>query len=525
MARTELNPIDRLVAYFSPGSGLRRLSARATLNTISASNRAHEAAEPGRMRKTYGQDPGPNAIVGQGAAFLRAQARHMERNGDIGRGIIRTLVDNVVGPNGIGVEFQPRRMDGSINTEYAAALQSVYAEWRQKPEVTRTYTDAAAQRMKARHWLRDGEMFVQHIIGPVAGLQHSTRVPYSVEMIDADFCPLDLSPDETLVQGIERNAWGAPLAYWFYKGNPKESLSLASGKSGMKRVDAARISHLARRDRIGQMRGISELASVFNRLQDIKEYEDSERIAAKVAAALTAYIKKNSSDEGYNPGDRAIDPTTGVPAPRNLTLAPGMIIDGLAVGEEIGLIDSSRPNPNVVTFRQGQLRATAAGVGTSYSSIAKSYDGTFSAQRQELVESWISYATLTDEFVGQDVAPQVSNFIMACHLSGVVPMPKDLKPGTWNDALYIAQSMPWIDPLKEANAFVTLVKAGFASEVEVLRKRGVNPRDMLEQIRAWRKDVKGADEPLVFNSDAAHDKTPAAEDAPDTEPRELAAKQ
>jgi lambda family phage portal protein len=524
MATPTMNAIDRLVAFVSPANGLRRLSARATLNAIKASNRAHEAADPGRMRKTYGQDPGPNAIVGQGAAFLRAQARHMERNGDIGRGIIRTLVDNVVGPNGIGVEFQPRRMDGSIHTEYAAALQSAYAEWRQKPEVTRTYTDAAAQRMKARHWLRDGEVFVQHIIGPVAGLQHSTRVPYSIELIDADFCPLDLSPDETLVQGIERSAWGAPLWYWFWKGNPKESLSLASGKSGMKRVDAARISHLARRDRIGQMRGISELASVFNRLQDIKEYEDSERIAAKVAAALTAYIKKNS-DEGYNPGDRAIDPTTGVPAPRNLTLAPGMIIDGLAVGEEIGLIDSSRPNPNVVTFRQGQLRATAAGVGTSYSSIAKSYDGTFSAQRQELVESWVSYATLTDEFVGQDVAPQVSNFVMACHLSGVVLMPKDLKPGTWNDALYIAQSMPWIDPLKEANAFVTLVKAGFASEVEVLRKRGVNPRDMLEQIRAWRKEVKGADEPLVFNSDAAHDKAPAPEEAPETEPRELAAQQ
>lgn len=524
MKGQHLNTIDRLVAWLSPANGLRRLSARATLNQISAGGRAHEAAETGRSRKTFGQDPGPNQIVGQGAAFLRSQARHMERNSDLARGIIRTLVDNVVGPNGIGVEFQPRHPDGSIHQEYAAALQSAYAEWRQRPEVTRTYTDSAAQRMKARHWLRDGEVFVQHIIGPVAGLQHSTRVPYSLELIDADLCPLDLSDGDNLVQGIERSAWGAPLFYWFYKGNPKETLSLASGKSGLKRVDAARISHLARRDRLGQMRGLSELASVFNRLQDIKEYEDSERIAAKVAAALTAYIKKNSQ-EGYNPGDRTIDPDTGVPAPRNLTLAPGMIIDGLAVGEEIGLIDSSRPNPNVVTFRQGQLRATAAGVGTSYSSIAKSYDGTFSAQRQELVESWVSYATLTDEFVGQDVAPQVANFVMACHLSGVVPMPKELKPGTWNDALYIAQSMPWIDPLKEANAYVTLVKAGFASEVEVLRKRGVNPRDMLEQIRAWRAEVNGAAHPLVFNSDAAHDTAGPAGAPAETDPREVAAQQ
>jgi capsid protein len=67
---------------------------------------------------------------------------------------------------------------------------------------------------------------------------------------------------------------------------------------------------------------------------------------------------------------------------------------------------------------------------------------------------------------------------------------------------------------------VELVKAGFASEVEVLRKRGVNPRDMLEQIRTWRREVKGADEPLIFSSDAANDKgvVPRAEPAPPPPP-------
>lgn len=491
-----MNAFDRLVSIFSPAAGLQRIRARAVLDEVVAHGKAHEAAAPGRMRQFATGNMGPNAIVGQGAAALRAQARHMERNGDIGRGILGTLVNNTVGPNGIGIEPQPRRKDGSIHEEYAEALRYHYKEWRRMPEVTGRYTDSQAQRMKARSWLRDGECFTQHIIGPVAGLAHASRVPYSQELIEADFCPLDMNDGPSLVQGIERNAWGRAVGYWFYKEDPRESYSLASGKAGLKRVDAARITHLARRDRIGQMRGISEFASVFNRLQDIKEYEDSERIAAKVAAALTAYIKKMSPEGYINPES----PGT----PRNLMMQPGIIIDGLQVGEEIGLIDSKRPNPNVVTFRQGQLRATAAGVGASYSSIAKSYDGTFSSQRQELVESWINYATLTDEFVGMELAPGYRFFVMAAHLSGVVPMPPDLMPGSWDDALYIAQAMPWIDPLKEANAYVTLVKAGFASEVEVLRKRGVNPVDMLEQVRAWRKKVKGVDGPIVFDSDAAH---------------------
>ncbi len=53
---------------------------------------------------------------------------------------------------------------------------------------------------------------------------------------------------------------------------------------------------------------------------------------------------------------------------------------------------------NLETFRNGQLRATAAGTRSSYSSIARDYNGT-SAQRQELVESFEGYAVLQDAFV------------------------------------------------------------------------------------------------------------------------------
>src|SRR5690606_8078301 len=121
----------------------------------------------------------------------------------------------------------------------------------------------------------------------------------------------------------------------------------------------------------------------------------------------------------------------------------------------------------------------AAGLGGSYSSISRDYSGTYSSQRQELVEQWIHYATLTDEFVGQFVQPVWESFVIAAHLSGVVPMPADIKPGTADDALFVGQSMPWIDPVKEAVAMKTLVRSGFASEVEVIRKRGANPNDVL----------------------------------------------
>lgn len=501
------NPIDRIVGWFNPASGLRRYAARDALTRITASTRAHEESTPGRLRKFHRDGPGPNDIVSQGAAQLRGQVRHMERNNDIARGILRTMVNNIVGANGIGIEPQPRRTDGTIHAEYADALRAAWRDWCITPEVTWTHTFSACQRAMVRAWLRDGEAFAQHLSGQVPFLDHGTIVPYSIEIFEADMVPLDLSDGSTLHQGVETNAWGRTVAYWVYKGHPKESLSLASGKAGMKRIPAANISQLALRDRIGQKRGISEFASIIARLEDIKDYEQSERVAAKISAALTAYVKKKTPDS-YDPNQnqphspRLKRDDEGYPLDRELRMEPGMIIDDLQTDEEIGLIDSKRPNPNLITFRQGQLRAVAAGVGSSYSSIARDYNGTYSAQRQELVEQWVNYATLTDEFTGQFLQPVWQNFVTAAHLSGIVPRPRDCDPTGADDALFIAQSMPWIDPLKEATAYTTLVQAGFASEVEVMRKRGVNPRDLLDQISRWREDTAARN--LIFTSNPAH---------------------
>ncbi|MDP3322649.1 MAG: phage portal protein [Hydrogenophaga sp.] len=481
------NPVDAVVEFFSPTTAVRRASARNVL--------AHyEAAKPSRQRKFNRDQSSPNQLVQKSAAALRAQARNLERNHDIARGIIRAFVNNVVGASGIGIEPQPRNADGTINTVYADALREAYKNWQKTPEVTHTYTFSQAQRVMCRTWMRDGEGFAQMLTGLIPTLDHGTRVPFSFEMFEADLIPLDYDDGDRIHQGIERNAWGRKVAYHVYKNHPGEPNGYTL-HSKTKRVLAANILQVASLERMGQLRGVSEFASVITRLEDVKDYEESERIAAKVAASLTAYVKRGNPDD-YQP---QVD-EDGNAVSRDISLSPGTIIDSLAIGEEIGLIDSKRPNPNALTWRQGQLRAVASGVGASYSTIARAYDGTYSSQRQELVEQWVNYAILTDEFVGMFIQPIWEQFVLAAHLSGVVPMPKGMTIDQANDCLFIGQSLPWIDPLKEAAAWNSLVRDGFASEVEVIRKRGQNPRDVLEQIKEHRKLCEEAG--LVFDSNA-----------------------
>lgn len=463
----------------------------------------YEAAKPSRQRKQSRDTRSPDLQVSRGATAVRALTRNLDQNHDISRGILRTLVNNVVGPTGIGIEPQPRRADGTIHEDYAKDLRDGWRNWCLCPEVTQRHHWSKVQRLLAKSWFRDGEVFAQMLAGPVPLLDHGTQVPFSLEMFEADMVPMEYDdPGKGIRQGIQRNAWGKPTGYWVWKAFPND-LKITTRPNDLKFIAASNVLQLASLDRIGQMRGVSEFASVITRLDDVKDYEESERIAAKVAAALTAYVKKGAPDM-YDP---STDPNVqrdaaGNILPRDIGLSPGTIIDNLGIGEEVGLIDSNRPNPNAVTWRQGQLRAVAAGVGAGYSSIARDYNGTYSAQRQELVEQWIHYAVLADEFVGQLVQPVWQNFVKIAHLSGVVPMPSDLEPGSEDDALYVGQNMPWIDPLKEAAAWHSLVRDGFASEVEVMRKRGANPRDVMEQIAAWRKETR--EKELIFGSDAKY---------------------
>ncbi len=495
-----MNVLDQVIAFFSPDAGVKRAAARHILAS-------YEAAAPSRMRKFRRASGSKNSDVANAARPVREQIRYLEKNHDLARGALRTLVNNTVGPNGFGIEPQPRRRGSNeIHEEYAQALREAYRDWCRRPEVTWGYRWPAVQRLQARTWLRDGEAFAQMVIGNIPSLNHGTRVPFSLELLEPDMLPLDYEDSgKGIRQAIQINTWGRATGYWVHKTDPAES-GMSAIQSNMKFVPAERMLHIASTDRIGQLRGVSEFASIITRLEDIKDYEESERVAAKIAAMLTAYVKRGTPE--MFDADSAAKDEQGNIIPSEIGLQAGTIIDSLAVGEEIGMIDSKRPNPNLVTFRQGQLRAMAAGIGASYSSISRDYNGTYSAQRQELVEQWVHYAVLADEFVGQFVQPVWENFVQAAHLSGVVRAPSDVEPGTEDDALFIGQSMPWIDPLKEASAWLALVKAGFASEVEVMRKRGVNPMDVLEQISQWRKkcDEKG----LVFESNAAFEAIIAA---------------
>jgi lambda family phage portal protein len=474
-----MNVAERALLAFAPGWAAARAQSRVRAMYYSS---AYEATKPDRNRKWWRERGSGNRAAMMAVRPLREMARQLERNHDIARNILNVLVRNVVGANGIGVEPQPLTKDGDIHDDLALQIHALHANWCLKPEVTQQFDKARMEQMLCRSWFRDGEVLYQKVMGYLATLDHGTIVPLSVEMIEADLLPLEFSDvPNGVFQGVQRNAWGKPVGYWLYKTHPNDPSYPYQPER--KYVSADVVGHIKAIDRIGQVRGVSAFASVITRLDDIKDYEESERIAAKIAASMAAVIKKGDPST-FNAED-LVDPNTGQKYPkRRLEFESGMIFDDLRPGEDISMIDSKRPNAGLEQFRNSQLRAVAGGTDVSYSSASKHYDGTYSAMRQELVEQWAAYETLSNAFVDMCTRPIYESFISAALFSGQLKIPRDADPNSIRNALFIPPQMPWIDPLKEANANQIVEDRAYESGPEIIRSRGGNPRDVARQ-QAW----------------------------------------
>lgn len=498
-----MSAFDRFViAPLSPAWALRRARNRMALKAF------YEAAQPSRLRKSRTDKKSANSENQVSAVNLRVLARHLEQNMDIAKGAIDVLVDNVVG-SGIQPEPQVELAGGELAADLNKRLLELHDDWIYSPDVTRQHDYYSLQRLACRSWFRDGEVFGQRLVGRVPLLDHNTIVPYSLELLEADFVPYDLTDaSRGILQGIEINAWGQPRAYHFYKTHPGDHLTFASNFD-TKRLPATNALHLKLATRLHQLRGVSVFASVIARLDDLKEIDESERVAARVAAAMTGYIKKGNADSFDPPSVLDAD---GRPALRTMEMVPGMIFDDLQPGEDVGTIASNRPNAALIPFRDSQLRSASAGIGASYSSLAKNYDGTYSAQRQELVEQYMRYRTLSGQFVFRFCQPTWDGFIDAVLASGAVEIPSNVNRETIYNCAHTVPQMPWIDPLKEGQANELAERRGYKSRIRIIRETGQNPDQVNREIQRDRK------ERAALGLTLAEEPAAATGDEPDDEP-------
>lgn len=443
---------------------------------------AHDATRPSRQRKMAVDFGSPNRIVGMDAKQLRDSARALCRDHDLARSVLNVLVQNVVG-TGIDVIPAPRKSGGQVDTAIAQDLRDLWWEWWDRPEVTWQHDFGKCQQLLLSHYARDGESFYQSLLGPVSFLDHGTRVPLSLELLAADLIPLDYNDDKAgITQGAERNAWGRVVAWHVYKRHPGDG---GYYRNDTKRVSADQLRQFANISDIHQVRGLSIYAAVMNRLVDIQDIENSERIAAKVAASFCAQIIKGNPDAYANPDVMNEVTAAADRVYRSLSMVPGLIGDDLLPGEKLDVINSNRPNPNLADYLNDQVRRVAGATGVSHSSTSRRYDGNYGAQRQELIETWGAYAMLGEQFTARVMRPTWADFVKSAQLANLIRIPRGWSFLELSAAAFIRPVMPWIDPLKEALARAEAEDRGWQAPQQSILQLGNDPEEVSRLRADW----------------------------------------
>jgi lambda family phage portal protein len=407
--------------------------------------------------------------AGIAAKTLAEKARWIDANSDYGTGAIDNFVASVVGTSVI-TEPLLKRKDGSPFTELNEQIKELWQEFMKKPDIAGVCSGMEIQSLACRSWFRDGECFMRFYEG--TGYRHETRLPLSVQLLESEQLPIEYNRhDLNIIQGIQKDEYGKPVIFWFYRNHPGD---FSATQREMIPVTAQDVLHLKLIKRIGQTRGVSALHAVTHRIQDIAEIDTYETAAVKMGAAIGLKIERSAEYEANSQNRRQ----------EIQRFYPGMVLDGLDVGETAEMLNpNGRPNPEVIAFRDDVLRAVAAGMGVSASTLMRKYQSSYSAERQALVETQKLIDTRIKLFIDKFVQPLYERFLQVSIIYGQVKIPaKLILPTTLFRASHKAPVMPWIDPLKEVNAKIQTIQAGLDSRTNQIRATGRNPDDVYQEI-------------------------------------------
>lgn len=437
---------------------------------------SYEVAKTSKYRKAPARSGSGDASSGAAESKLRDWARWLDENHDIVTGALDKLTNFIVGA-GISIEPMIRNRRGEliprVNDQIRNAIldESSRGSWSRDVNVTGEYTRGEQEWMVCRTWLRDGEVLARKVS------RRSSRgaLPYQVQTIEGDHLPFELIRGQSsggtqgIVHGIEKDEWGRPVRFHLYRQHPGDIYLRNAGliAGDIVPVSAMEIEHLKFCRRVGQTRGVPFFHSAIKRLDDVADYEDSHRIAARVAANVLGAIKRAPDMIGtYDGSDDE----------REWAMEHGQILADMLPGEAMEWFKPEAPNPDATPFLDDQLRRAASGFGIGYSTFSGKYDKSFSAARQEQSENWPNVEKLRAQFVSDFVRPaEYEPALDAAILAGLVRIPREADPATIYAADYRGPARPTIDDEKQARADQTTLETRTDSRYGRIRERGRDP--------------------------------------------------
>ena len=447
------NLVDRVVRYFDPIKGNARLRARLQSETVGAmlggyvgTSRSDRALSG--WRTAVGS---PDTDILTDLQTLRDRSRWLARNSPLGGGAINTTVTNVVG-GGLKLQARIDREVLNMTDEQADAWEAlVEREWclfSKHCDAMRVLGFGRLQEVAFRSALESGDVFA---VLPYIGKRNS---PYglSVQLIEADrVTNPDNKPDsKDIAGGVERDQYGAPVAYYIQNTHPGETYAMGARVEWTKvraYGDASgrrQVVHLFRMIRPGQVRGVPFLAPVIRELKQISRYTDAELMAAVISGMLTVFVKSDAAGDSPLAPMSPTDETGAASGDADIKLGNGAVV-GLAPGEDITTVNPSRPNANFDPFFEAIVKQIGLSLEIPKEVLVKHFTASYSAARAALLEAWKFFRNRRDWLAESFCQP-----IYEAFLEEAIVNERIAAPGYFSDPIIreAYSRAEWIGPAK-----------------------------------------------------------------------------
>lgn len=477
-----MNILERTVAMFSPAAALARARNRQALTVLA--ERGYDGGALGRRLPKVAPRTSANAeLQSPGFALLRARAHDMVRNNAHCARAVEIFASNLVGDGIIPASRTgDRTTDKKVNDLWKWFIEECDAEGQTNFH--------GLQTLAVRSMFEGGETIGRLRVRRV---EDGFKIPLQVQLLEGEYIDhmrtaAPGSASTTL--GVEVDGIGRRSAYWLYDQHPGDMAGFGLSRFSSQRVAADNVLHLYRKQRIGQVRGVSAFAPVMLTARDLSELWEAVIIKARTEACFSGFI---TSDEEVSVGaDRTQPGGSGVQE-----MSPGTLMK-MRPGEDVKFAEPSTTTA-LDPVMLHTLMTIAVGLGLTYDQLTGDLrQANYSSLRAGKIEqrrlvSQLQYQVMVPMFC----QPVRRKFLEMAILSGQLKGSIADYPCEW-----IAPAHEAIDPMKDLQADILAVRSGRMTWPQFVAGWGFDPETQLDDIAAWNSKFDKAE--VTLDTDPRH---------------------
>lgn len=419
--------------------------------------------------------------------LLRARGRDLVKNNEHASKYAAMCMNNIIGPNGF--KLQARVAEGDQNDTFANdAIEAAFARWCAKGvcDVAGKQSFSDFTRSMISSLPSDGEFLVRKVYGKAV----RNDFGFALQLIDVD--RLDTNYNEnatgtknTVIMGIEVDAYRRPVAYHIFTSHPNE---FGRTTRERERVPAEHVIHDFIHEMPEQVRGIPWMASSMLALHHLDEFETSALMAARKGANTLGFFVSPEGQVKTTEQEDASDAQINISVPGEY--------DTLPDGYDFRAYESKYPDAMMADFCKLYIRRISNGFKVAYSSLANDLtEVNFSSIRTGVLEERDQWMVRQSWFIDVFLTEIYHEWLKLALLKGQIILPNGSalpasKIDKFKQHQWQGRRWAWVDPLKDIQSAREAVRSCVASPQMIAAQNGVDIEDVIKDISKFEAMLK-----------------------------------